>query len=247
MQTIFDIGMYDGADTAYYLESGYRVIAVEANPELVNKAEQRFSAYISSGQLTCIHAAISSNGEPVELVLSGTDLGSSTIFRQKIADRRPLGCVKVSGTTLIHLFAKYGIPLYLKVDIEGADRFCILSLTKEHCPNFLSFEIGDDVDELLSHIASLGYKSYKIINQNSFRELSNVECLYDRIAKKIIRCLGYSDPLLIRRAGRFFIPGHSSGPLPWHSDGRWRSYDDIRSIICTKSLPGWNDIHATLA
>jgi hypothetical protein len=34
MRTIFDIGMYDGAESAYYLQSGYRVVAVEANPEL---------------------------------------------------------------------------------------------------------------------------------------------------------------------------------------------------------------------
>jgi hypothetical protein len=30
VKTVFDIGMYDGTDTAYYLESGYRVVAVEA-------------------------------------------------------------------------------------------------------------------------------------------------------------------------------------------------------------------------
>ena len=35
MALVIDVGMYDGADTAYYLSMGYRVLAVEANPALV--------------------------------------------------------------------------------------------------------------------------------------------------------------------------------------------------------------------
>ena len=43
METVFDVGMFDGADTAYYLESGYRVVSVEANPVLVQRAEKTFA------------------------------------------------------------------------------------------------------------------------------------------------------------------------------------------------------------
>lgn len=246
MQSIFDIGMYDGADTAYYLEMGCRVVAVEANPQLVNKAKQQFPAQIVSGQLTCINAAISANGEPAELTLSGDDLGSSTLFGERIAHMRPVGSITVPGLTIAQLFNRYGIPRYLKVDIEGADRFCVLSLTRDKCPAFVSFEIGSDVDELLVHVSALGYKRFKIINQNSFREVGNIECLYDRLARRLMRHLGYADPLLIRRAGRFFAAGRSSGPVPWRSDGHWRSFDETRSIITKMELPGWNDIHATL-
>lgn len=246
MELIFDIGMYDGADTAYYLKSGYRVVAVEANPQLVDRAKERFVSQITSGQLTCVNAAISSSGESVELVLSGADLGSSTLFGDKIAHKRPIGSISVPGVTLDHLLKQYGIPKYLKVDIEGADRFCVLSLTKDECPRFLSFEIGDDVDELLSHAEAVGYRKFKIINQNCFREFGNVDCLYDRAAKRLMRHLGYSDPLKVKRAGRFFVTGHSSGPVPWKSDGKWRSLDETRSILQKTKLPGWNDIHATV-
>lgn len=246
METIFDIGMYDGSDTAYYSEMGYRVVAVEANPELVDKAQQRFAPYISSGQLICINAAVSARGETVELILSGKDLGSITLFPVKIAHKRPVGSIKVPGVTVDHLFEQQGVPKYLKIDIEGADRFCVLSLTRENRPEFLSFESSDDVDELLTHAASIGYNRFKIINQNSFREYSNLECVYDRVARKLMQYLGYADPLLIRRAGRFFVSGHSSGPVPWKSDGQWRSFNDIRSVVKAADLPGWNDIHATI-
>lgn len=250
MKNIFDIGMYDGADTAYYLECGYHVIAVEANPDLIDNAKIRFGAQIASGQLTCVNAAISPNGEAVELNLSGQDLGSSSLFSDRIAQKRPIGAITVLGVTLHQLFERYGIPEYLKVDIEGADRLCVLALTSDARPAFLSFEIGDDVDELFSHVETIGYRRFKIINQNSFRELSRQRCLYDRVTQRLIRYMGYREPKMVRRAGRFFTVGHSSGPVPWRSDGPWRSGDATRSILrearASNSLSGWYDIHATI-
>ena len=35
MKTIFDFGMCDAADTVYFLEEGFKVVAVEANAALV--------------------------------------------------------------------------------------------------------------------------------------------------------------------------------------------------------------------
>jgi FkbM family methyltransferase len=250
MKKIFDIGMYDGADTAYYLECGCQVIAIEANTELVEHAKRKFHAQIVSGQLVCINAAISPQGEPVELNLFGHDLGSSSLFDDRIACRRPIGTMKVPGVTLVQLFDRYGVPDYLKVDIEGADRLCILALTSDMRPNFLSFEVGDDVEELMDHVESIGFKRFKIINQNSFRELENEHCLYDRIARRLMQYMGYFQPLKIRRAGRFFVTGHSSGPAPWQSDGHWRSGHSTCSRLqqakVSNSLSGWYDIHATI-
>ena len=43
---VFDIGLNRGQDTANYLAKGYNVVAVEANPELVEFCSQRFSREI---------------------------------------------------------------------------------------------------------------------------------------------------------------------------------------------------------
>ena len=44
---IFDIGMHHGQDTAYYLSLGNRVVAVDADPTLIDRArESRRAAYI---------------------------------------------------------------------------------------------------------------------------------------------------------------------------------------------------------
>ena len=40
---IYDVGLHEGQDTAYYLWKGFRVLAVEANPELTQAAQSKFS------------------------------------------------------------------------------------------------------------------------------------------------------------------------------------------------------------
>ncbi len=249
MQTVFDIGMFDGADTAYYLECGYRVVSVEANPELAEQAKQRFAAEMASGQWICVNAAISPDGKPVELNLVGHELGSSSLFSDRVASRRPTGTITVPGVTLDALFTLHSVPEYLKIDIEGADRLCILSLTAGARPKFVSFEVGEDVDELLVHLQKVGYTRFKVISQESFRELANQRSLIDRLAHRLMRYMGYKEPRLIRRAGRFFVTGHSSGPVPWQSDGQWQSCETARARLhaakAAGDLAGWYDIHAT--
>jgi predicted RNA methylase len=37
---VYDVGMGDGADTAYYLAKGRRVVAIDANPLAVERASK---------------------------------------------------------------------------------------------------------------------------------------------------------------------------------------------------------------
>lgn len=249
MHTVFDIGMYDCADTAYYLEMGNRVIAVEANQELVRRARERFRAHIEAGRLTVVNAAIAASAGPVELVLSGDDLGASSLFGDRIADRQPIGTMTAPGLPVRELLREFGTPHYLKVDIEGADRLCILNLTADARPPFLSFEIGADVEELLDHLRSIGYTRFKIMNQISFRELANESNLRDRLVRRVSERLGVGEPRLIKRAGRFFVSGRSSGPVPWQGDGNWYSGEETvarwRRARAESPPSAWYDIHAT--
>ena len=250
MRMIYDVGMYDGEDTAYYLDSGYSVLAVEANPILVERGQSRFRAAIDRGTLTIVHAAIVAEGagDRVDLTLCGDDPGSSSLFLSRISDRQPNGICSVPAITLPELFRDYGIPEYMKVDIEGADRFCVLALTRETRPRYVSFEAGDDVEELLAHLSALGYGRFKIISVLSFRELENQRSLADRARGRLMRYMGFSDPQRIRRRGRFFVTGSSSGPVPWETDGKWRSAIETRNRLqsarASHALSGWYDIHA---
>jgi hypothetical protein len=55
---IYDIGMNNADDTAHYLSLGFRTVAIEANPELVEQAKVRFGREIASGRLIILNIGI---------------------------------------------------------------------------------------------------------------------------------------------------------------------------------------------
>jgi FkbM family methyltransferase len=55
---IFDVGMHTGQDTDFYLKKGFDVVAVEANPALVEGARERFRDAIACGRLVIHEVAI---------------------------------------------------------------------------------------------------------------------------------------------------------------------------------------------
>jgi 16S rRNA A1518/A1519 N6-dimethyltransferase RsmA/KsgA/DIM1 with predicted DNA glycosylase/AP lyase activity len=55
---VFDIGLHKGEDTDYYLKKGFRVVAVEANSELVRECRSRFAQEIANERLYIIEGAV---------------------------------------------------------------------------------------------------------------------------------------------------------------------------------------------
>src|SRR5438445_710549 len=48
---VVDLGAHRGHDTDFYLEKGFRVVAVEADPTLVGELRRRFAPAIAAGRL----------------------------------------------------------------------------------------------------------------------------------------------------------------------------------------------------
>lgn len=248
MRLAFDVGMYDGADTGYLLEAGFRVVAVEAHPGLCERARRRFADAVRDERLVIVNRAIADRAGERELVLCGDDLGSSSIMHGKLQDGRREGGLPVTSIALAALFEEHGVPDYLKIDIEGADRHCVLPLTPRTAPKYLSFEVDEDVEELVSHAARIGYDRFKLIGQTSFLEIDHEHALLQRLRNRALRSLGYDEPGCVRRNGRWFALMHSSGPGPWHSDGRWysaaRLLEKWRRSGERGTRQGWYDVHA---
>ena len=120
---IADIGMHDGQDTGFYLKKGYRVVAVEANPELVQANRQRFAGEIKSGRLTIIHGAIGANEGLVKLFVNDRKTDWSSIHElSPVETAKELRCLEVPGILASDFFDRYGEDLfYVKIDIEGED------------------------------------------------------------------------------------------------------------------------------
>jgi FkbM family methyltransferase len=176
---IFDLGMHKGEDSEFYLRKGFSVIAVEADPRLALNASRRLDHYVKSGQLKILNKAISHEVGPVPFYACETHSIWGTIDK-KWADRNVrLGArvqeITVEGIEFFTLLKKYGSPYYLKIDVEGADLFCLQSLLKQsERPKFISLESSktsfDEVEAEFSLFVQLGYTKFKIIPQHRIAE-----------------------------------------------------------------------------
>ena len=120
---VFDLGMNNGDDTAYYLGRGFNVIALDANPTLCETARRRFTAAVDEGRLAIVHAAIAAQtGEIIFHVNLDNDHWSSLDIGWAGRDASRCQDIRVPCVTLPSLFGEFGVPHYLKIDVEGADQ-----------------------------------------------------------------------------------------------------------------------------
>lgn len=173
---IFDLGLHKGEDSEFYLKKGFRVVAVEALSKLCHTASERLKSYVESGQLVIVNAAIAESDGPItfyenqKLSLWGT---TRPAVARAFAD---LGAgsteITVEGLTFSSLLRRFGIPYYMKIDIEGSDVLCLESLLQFKAkPKFISIESNKTSwSELLREfelLTALGYSRFKLFNQRN--------------------------------------------------------------------------------
>jgi FkbM family methyltransferase len=165
---IYDLGMHRGLDTRFYLDKGFRVVALEANPALAGKARDEFAAEISDNRLVILESALWSEGDKnISFFVNDNKDDWSSVYRgmaEKGGD--PTRQVTVGTTTLQQIFDRYGVPYYVKCDIEGADRIFIEQLLADRRrPPFVSVEASGKAIESLALLFAAGYHRMQIINQ----------------------------------------------------------------------------------
>ena len=257
---IFDVGMNNGDDTAYYLFKGFRVVAIEADPTLVERARERFAEPISQGRLELVNVAIGPREEtaPFWICESKSEWNS---FDRRIASRDGLAChaIEVRCRRFRGLLEQYGVPYYLKIDIEGHDGYCVADLDPRDLPRYLSLEMAS-VDSLWA-LRDLGYKSYKLITQNDHSQLSvdpfSLKALVKRqllpypalyrFSRALARVVGrrplrfasvrtnhHGPETTNGRPWKFSLG--SSGPFGEETSGRWRTVEDTAYTWITYQL-----------
>lgn len=256
---IYDVGVHNGDDTAYYLKSGYRVIGVEANPIMIADLERRFPDAIKIGRLILLNVGIAEmEGQQDFWICDGISEWSS--FNRDFAARhnQPHRAIKVKTCTLASILARYGTPLYCKIDIEGSDRLCVKAIARsDDPPKFVSWEMGyHDDDSLMDDLQQRGFRHFKIISQVTWSQpiLASAELAFP---PKIRRYFHRLDKKLRGnpRDRDWHFPFGSSGAFGDKTAGRWRSQREIIKqwhVICAadakygvKGTGGnWFDIHA---
>jgi len=268
---VFDIGANNGDDTAYYLRRGFRVVAVDANPDMVALCEQRFHAEIHAGRLVLLNVGIAAEEGVASFFVSEGNRGVWSSLDPARASRGNLAVhpVAVAARSLPGLVQEYGVPFYLKVDIEGADHLCLRGIDPTDAPAYVSFEASEGRVEDLFLLAHAGYTRFKLIDQFAFRQAvppplhsgALATAIVSRVAKERLRQVpGLREAVrLIRRvraAGggtqeqanppEFSIS--SSGPMAEDTDGPWRSVEEVAYAwlyyVRETMDSTWYDVHA---
>lgn len=167
---VFDIGMHNGTDTRYYLRKGYRVVAVEANPALARAAAVAFAAEIAAGMLTIENVGIA-EARGVKTFYVNLDVDEWSSFDRGLGTRQGTRYEEIEVPTqpLDHLVGRYGMPHFLKVDVEGFDPLVVRQLRRTSArPRYVSLE-DSGIDALVA-LYEVGVREFKFSNQLGGRD-----------------------------------------------------------------------------
>lgn len=228
--------MHIGQDTLYYLKKGFRVVAVEANPNLVEQGKREFKGYIDSGRLMIENKCIGTTEGEVDFYVNDQVTEWSSIHKN-LGNRGIDGRarkIRVMMTTVSKLFEKHGVPHYIKIDIEGADDQAVKGLwAARPKPKYVSVECSR-IDSVC-HLFAMGYQSFKLIEQKSFLDA--------RLP---------SPPLEGSYVNHAFQAG-SSGPFGEETGGQWSNLEELLSDFVKyrkfeqkdrRTGQSWIDVHA---
>jgi FkbM family methyltransferase len=174
---IYDVGMNIAEDTPYYLAKGFRVVAIEANPQMVDNARQRFAAEIAAGNLILVQGAVAkARGSSLTFYICDTMSALSTTEKLLVEQHKKGGAVfhevEVEAIPFADILRTHGMPHYMKVDIEGCDLLCLEALHAfNERPESLSVEVSFyNYRQLMQLAATLGYTKFQLIPQSSIAE-----------------------------------------------------------------------------
>ncbi len=251
---IFDLGLHIGEDTAYYLNKGYKVIAVDANVEMIEQAKNNFLHAVEKEQLILENCAISlEEDKHISFYISKHSEWSS--LNKGIANREGQFKYKINVPTikLSSLFKKHGIPYYCKIDIEGYDLIALESLKELNAqPKYISVESECAIDDKeltedeamlsLNLLHQLGYKKFKLVDQHTLSTLPLNKKFYYPLSKsqrkwyRLLYYLGITTHssvyiLKLRKKVNYQFKVGSSGAFGEDLDGEWIDYYTARQHL----------------
>jgi FkbM family methyltransferase len=268
-ELVFDIGLHNGDDTAYYLYLGYDVVGVEANPLLAEQCCLRFKDEIEQGRVTVVNAGVLKEPGEFTFYRSLHDDGWSSFHPEKGRKQTEWEELKIPCVTTQQLITKYGKPRFMKVDIEGADIEALHSLTPATAPAYVSLELNT-TDPIIEALIELGYSSFKLVHGVTFSEKPPI--FEHQVGWRLLRKIGHVLPFVKRSIMRlpdrwrpnseYDPPGkhqllgypftrYNSGPFGEQAAGLWldraaalRFFGTLSRNYRKEGTECWWDVHA---
>lgn len=217
---VYDFGSHNGSNIPYYLLKFDKIIAVEANPILIEEIKAKFKKEIDSGKLFLINCVVSSNTGNVNFYINKNN---SVLSQFPIPlDIENFEVIEIQSKTPSSIVNEFGFPEYIKIDVEHTDAEIINDLFKNNIyPNYISAEIHDIlVFSLIT--ASQKYKKYKLLDGKTINDIYSNRTINNEI---------------------YTFPFHSAGPMFDDIDGQSMNENELFYELAKHGL-GWKDIHA---
>jgi len=177
---IFDVGANQGSKSTVFLNLGARVVAVE--PDEANQAilkEMFLNFRLAKKQLVIVGQALSDRSAKETMWIDEPGSAKNTLSRKWVdalrGDEQRFGHSlkfgqrkEIETTTLDHLFSVFGVPFFIKIDVEGFELNVLKGLSRP--VPYLSFEVnlpefqpeGLECVKLLGRLAQQGRFNYVV-------------------------------------------------------------------------------------
>lgn len=168
---VFDIGANMGNYAALFAKRGARVIAFEPQPFCSNFLRFRF---MFSPKIKRVQAAVGEKETKMEMTVSSAHTLSSLNpeWIRKVNESERFKAhgqpdwkkkITVDVTTLDKAIAQYGVPDYVKIDVEGFEKSVLSGLHQKVSVVSFEFtfpELQQDAVDCVEHLAGLGNYRY---------------------------------------------------------------------------------------
>jgi len=263
---VYDVGMNDGSDTGYYLNQGFRVVAIDADPAMIENGRQKFAREVAEERLTLLNVGVSSERGTATFWICEDKAEWNSFDRARASHGgRPHHSVEIPTIPFGEVLEQYGVPYFLKIDIEGHDHYCVADLQGGPIPTFLSTEVQAVPDGGLGLLEQVGYQRFKLIRQKDWcaaRKRGTLQHLLTSAAYGRLRPLRlawltrrFTDRYAIESLRYRFEEG-SSGPWGKDTPGPWLNPAQARATLLAERervrrsgidpIHMWWDWHATL-
>ena len=187
----FDIGAHLGEKSKKILDKNLKIVMLEPLPQCVKQLKESFK---NSKNVEILEKAVGRTVGNMALEVNSKMPTISTMAKHwkngRFSNQKWDQIISVEVTTLDHLIKIYGLPNYIKIDVEGFELDVLLGLSQK--AGIISFEFTseflDQSIKCLNHLKKIGYSEFNLSigeSRKFFFEWSNADNLILNLTNEI--------------------------------------------------------------